>query len=191
MTSKNNDDTEGDLDEPSSNKLTFEETNVDEINEKIRRSHGKRFSGIWTLPSNGYSLYKRTILDRFTDVCHKIGTFFKKSIDFLRVFVYNVYCKHKHHERINTVNKTDNTKSKKATKEDTSTKRQFDWSGVGRVIMGLGLFLLTASEILATLIIVIGTGEEVVPKIAVLPIAVHAFYTLIKVFVKSTQKGDK
>lgn len=192
MTSHSNqDDKEGDLHDIDDPQISYEETNTDDINEKIRKSRGKRVSGICTLPSSSHSLYKRTISDKLADVFEQIIGFFKKSIDFLRVFVYNLYCKHKHHERIKTVKTKDNTKSTENTKSNTRKWYKPNWGAIGRGIMGLGLFLLVASEILSTAIIIMGTGDDIVPKVLVAPIAIHAFIVLIKVFVTFTRKGEK
>lgn len=193
MTShSNNDDKEGDLYEPSSIDIKFEETNTDEVNEKISKSRNKRISGIWSIPYTVDNSIWGRFSRRTTVIRKSIATFFTNSIDFCRVFIYNVYCKHKQHERIKIVNKEDNTKSKKNTKNNTRKGFSIDWAGIGRGIMGLGLFLLVASEIFATIVIVMGTGKDLVPKVLVAPIAIHAFIILVKVFTSFTsRKGEQ
>ena len=195
MTShSNNDDTEGDLYESSSdNEIKYETLEVPEPSESDTKRNGKFRGSVWSLPPAGFSLYRRTFNDRFADVLESIGSFIKKRVDFLRVFVYNLYCKIKHHERINTVKKTDTKSTVTNTKSNENTKHWYNinWGACGRGIIGLGLFLLVASEILATAIVFIGTENEIVPKVIVAPIAIHAFITLVKVFVTFTTKGDK
>ena len=194
MTShSNNNETEPDLYEPSNGEIQYEAAEIPEITES-KRERARKFRGsVWSLPPDGFSLYKRSFNDKFADVVESIGRFIKKRVDFLRVFVYNLYCKIKHHERINTVKKTDNKSTESNTKSNENTKHWYtiNWGAAGRGIMGLGLFLLVASEILATAIVFIGTENEIVPKVIVAPIAIHAFITLVKVFVAFTTKGDK
>ena len=193
MTSHSNDDTEPDLYGSSDPAIKFEETEVPVLLKPNSKRSGKFRGSIWSLPPSGFSLYKRTFNDRFALFVESIGSFFKKSIDFCRVFVYNVYCKHKQHERIKIVKTKDNTKStkKEEVKDNKSKWYQAEWiKATGRGIMGIGLFLLVASEILATAIVFIGTENEIVPKVIVIPIAFHAFITLVKVFITFT-KGDK
>lgn len=194
MTShSNDDDTEGDLYDSSDNEIKYETLEVPELTDAKRERASKFRGSIWSLPPAGFSLYKRTVNDKFADVAESVGKFLKKRVDFLRVFVYNLYCKIKHHERINTVKKTDTKSTATNTKSNENTKHwyQINWGEFGRGIIGLGLFLLVASEILATAIVFIDTENEIVPKVIVVPIAIHAFITLIKVFVMFTTKGDK
>lgn len=188
---------EGDLYESSDPDIKYEENTTNGSARNNSRS-GRRFRGsIWSLPATGYDDHKQSFINKFAPVSNSISIIFSKCIDFSRIFIYNLYCNKKHHERINTVKKTNKGQSvekSKNSKNDSAiveySKAKSRLNSVSNGIMGIGLFLLVASEVLSTAIIIVGTEHDIVPKVIVAPIAIHAFTTLIKVFLSFT-KGDK
>lgn len=140
---------------------------------------GGRFRGsIWALPPDGFSLYRRTINDKLSDVVYRILGFFKKSIDFLRVFVYNSFSKHKRNERKSNMNKE-------------NIKVSMNWSSFGRGIMGVGRLLLVLSIAMSAGMIVKEHRGDVIPLLIIVPMAFYAFIVLATAFVKSTKKGEQ
>lgn len=190
LISHSNDDKESDLYDSSDPTIKFEESEIPALHRQNNKRTGNFRGSVWSLPPAGFSIYKRTLNDRFALSIESVGSFFKNSIDFLRVFVYNVYCKHKKHERIKIVKTKGNTESTEKDQKNSKWYKAKWIASTSRGIMGIGLFLLVASEILATAIVFIGTENEIVPKVIVIPIAFHAFITLVKVFITFT-KGDK
>lgn len=187
-------ETEEDLYDSSDNDVKYEETNTDEIHERINNVSNKRVRGFWTVTGDRYTLYKRTLNDRFTDATEWIIAYFKKSIDFSIIFIYNVYCKHKHHERIKTVKKQDSTQSTENTKSKNKLPHRGwylnPWNWNWHAIMGLGRLLAIASMIFSAFVIYMGTSGEIFPKVWIAPMAIYALYILAKQFTASS-KGDK
>lgn len=172
--------------ESSDSDIKFEETAIP--NNGNGRSRSFRGS-IWTLPPDGFSIYRRTINDKLSDVVYRVLGFFKKGIDFLRVFVYNLYHNHKRYERKSNMSKKD-IKSAEDT-NNKSSRMAFDWSSVGRGIMGLGRLLLVLSIAMSSYIVLKEHRGDIVPVLIIVPMTFYAFIILATVFAKSTRKGEQ
>lgn len=175
-----------DLYESSDSDIKFEETAIPDNGNK----RGGNFRGsIWTLPPDGFSIYRRTLNDKFADVAERILGFFKKSIDFLGFFVYNLYHNHKRYERKSNMSKKDIKSTEDANSK--SSRMAFNWSSVGRGIMGLGRLLLVLSIVMSSYIILKERHVGIIPVLIIAPMTIYAFIILAMVFAQSTKKGEQ
>lgn len=191
-------DKEGDLYGTSDDTLRFVPTERDEDLEKHNilnaNSRSARFERF--IDRLFVQLWQR--IHQFIAVAwgfiEKIPTFFQKGIDIFKVFLYNVYCHINNHERINTVKKQDN-KVTENTNNTTEKKANWfsniQWRSIGRGIMGLGLLFAVASMLLSAVIIYMGTGKEMLPKVIIAPMTIYALIILVKQFTTFSKQGDK
>lgn len=188
MTSHSSEESEGDLYESSESFIKYEETEAKSYRRDGDALSDKPISGLWTIPSDGYTVQRSTFNDKFANFIEVIISFFTKPVALFKIFIYNKKYDKTNHERIKNVKKQDNTKSKE--NKDTNTKKRFsfNWAGIGRGIIGLGLLISVASMIFAGIVIFMGTGKDVLPKALVVPMMLHAAIILVKQF---TTRGDK
>lgn len=176
----------------SDNTIKYEETEIPK-NNKSNNGQSSNFRGsIWNLPPDRHTDYRRKAVYKFIVYINKITDFLKNSIDFLRVFIYNVYCKYKTTRKDKKiVNKQDNTKSTKNIKSKVELPNRgwyfnpYNWNWHG--IMGIVTLFVVVSIAHSAWVIVQGT-DNVISLIMALPMICWAVAKLIKQFIK---QGDK
>lgn len=188
---KNTEETEGDIYGFNNDPFQYETTVRDKNRERLNIAFASSWRGRCSAFIDRHLLQLRQnihgfglVLKRFVGV---IKTFLAKSIDFFRVFLYNEYCNKKLRKDKQMSTKKD-TKTTTNTNENTKSKRvAIDWGRAGRGIIGLGLLISVASMIFAGIVIFMGTGQDLVPKVLIIPMMLHAAVILVKQFTK----GDK
>lgn len=111
-------------------------------------------------------------------------TFFQKSIDFLGIIIYNVYCRLNNvygRKKIMVNEQEKNIKSKKF------SFPEIDWKNIGYGIIGIGRLLAVISMFYSAIVIYVG-ADDLTSKALIAPMVVFATIITVKVFFK---QGDK
>lgn len=109
-----------------------------------------------------------------------------KGIDFLRIFIYNVYCKVIKRKGEQFVK--NNTTTTPNTNDNKAKPNAQKWSkSAGRVIMGLAKLFVIVSITYSAAVILLGT-EDIINRLMLVPMALWALAQTLNQFIK---QGDK
>ena len=184
--------------ESSDSTLTFEtiERNKDLETTNINYANSRR--GRFFASCDRLSLQLRALYDRnYILVKRKTGEYIVimlKSLDKLRLFLYNEYCNktlRKDKKIMSNTNDTTTTKSTKNTKSKaantTDVKQESRWDSFVHGIMGILTLFVIVSIAYSSWVIVQGTDDPI-HRIMLVPMVLWAVVKLIKQF---TKQGDK
>jgi len=177
----------------SDKNLQYETVERDKDSEKANIAYANSWRGrfvasldrltgkLWQTYNRCYLFSKRKLVEYWTLSI--------KSLDILRLFIYNEYCnkklrKDKKMSKDNTTT-TNNTKSK--AKNTTPKATESRWDAVKHGIMGILTLFVIVSIAYSSWVIVQGTDDPI-HRIMLVPMVLWAVIKLIKQFIK---QGDK
>ena len=178
----------------SDKNLQYETVERDKDSEKANIAYANSWRGrfvasldrltdkLWQTYNRCYLFSKRKLVEYWTLSI--------KSLDILRLFIYNEYCnkklrKDKKMSKDNTTTTTNNTKSK--AKNTTPKATESRWDAVKHGIMGILTLFVIVSIAYSSWVIVQGTDDPI-HRIMLVPMVLWAVIKLIKQFIK---QGDK
>ena len=177
----------------SDNNLQYETVERNKDSEKANIAYadswrGRFFASLDRLTDKLRQTYNRCYLFSKRKLV-EYWTLFVKSLDILRLFIYNEYCnkklrKDKKMSKDNTTT-TNNIKSKAKNTTPKATQSRFD--GFGHGIMGILTLFVIVSIAYSSWVIVQGTDDPI-HRIMLVPMVLWAVIKLIKQFIK---QGDK
>lgn len=137
----------------------------------------------------------RSKRNRLADMAHKslsgIKSFFAKSIDNVKVFVYNVYCSiHKRKDNIMSKDKDNNTTpTNKGKNSKKAEKKEMNWFLSGIITIGIAVAWVSAAY--CVVLVNTGTGDDMFPKYASAPLGLLLAGTFLVAIYKTIKNNNR
>lgn len=116
-----------------------------------------------------------------------IKSFFVKGIDKLKLFVYNVYCSI--HKRKDNIMSKDNNNKPQGTQAKKATKKQPNAAMSGIITIGIALAWVSAAY--CVVLVNTGTGSDMFPKYASIPLAAVLAGTFLVAIYKTIKNTNR
>lgn len=184
-----------DIDVTSIDPFQYEYTERDKVREKSNYIFSISMRGRVLANYDRFVFQLRQIYDRAVLIINGwtvVGvTYLAKSLDILRVFLYNEYCNIKLRKDTKNMSKSNNNKTDKNIKNNSDqapkSSKGLDYKAWGRGIIGIMTLFVVVSIAYSAWVIIQGT-EDPVHRIMIVPMVIWAAVKLIQQFSK---QGDK